>query len=432
MRRGISLLTLGIGWVLLATASCGTDEATGGNVGYCKPCAHASDCASGNECRAVLGSLAVCAKASDTMCCDGGDCYPLKGSAGSGGSGGSAGNGILGGAGKAGRGGSGGTGGSSGNTSANFGSACVSDTDCANPLLTCVTTTSIDGDGPPHGICTMSCTTSGQCTEIESNTYCVPWVTGHSYCVEACTEGDSPKCGERDDMTCTLVGEIPGTNLCTTTDDCGSGEICDSQSGTCGQIVTGCMPLCGGDYDCTPDQFCDFTSGLCTSTKPAGLPVGSPCTEPTGNQTDPCNGFCLTKTQTATKGECSAFCSVNSGLTGCGWDGTGAADNACVFGTIISASSPATGDVGICGKLCDCNADCSSPGDYCVDDTMGAINNIWGRGGYCRPLNSMETTKDSLATCPPGHTGGTGGTTGEGGSGATSESGAGAGGQGGS
>ncbi len=430
MRRGFSLLTLGIGWVLLATASCGKDEATGGHTAYCKPCSQTSDCTSGNECRTVTGSLGVCAKASDTQCCDGPDCYDLRGS------GGSAGNGIIGAGGKAGKGGSGsgGKAGGSSTAAANFGRACVSDTDCGSSGLTCVTSTGISGDGPPHGLCTMACTTQGQCTEIQSDAYCVPFTDTDQYCVAACAEGDSPKCNERDDMVCTFVGDIPGNVACETIDDCGAGEICDSRYSTCAQIVTGCMPLCGGDYDCTPDQLCDFTTGLCTSTKPTGLPLGSACTEPTGNETDACNGFCLTKTQDATDGECSSYCSITSGLTGCGWGGPPGtpAENACLFGTIISADTPALGDLGICTKLCDCNADCGAPGDYCVDDTMGGIMNVWTRAGYCRPLLSGETSRDSISTCPPGHPGGGTGGAGAGGAGTMSEAGAGAGGQGGS
>jgi len=418
--------------VLLATASCGKDEATGS--AYCKPCSHTSDCGSGNECRPATdtGSLGVCAKASDSQCCDGADCHTFQGS------GGSAGNGIIGAGGKAGKGGgaSGGKAGGGSTASANFGRACVSDTDCGSSGLTCLTSDGISGDGPPHGMCTMPCTSQGQCTEIHDNTYCVPFTETQQYCVAACTEGDSPKCNERDDMTCTLIGDIPGTVACQTIDDCKSGELCDSQTSMCASIVTGCMPVCGGDYDCTPDQFCDFSSGLCTSSMPSGLPLGSSCTEPTGTQADACNGFCLTKTQDATEGECSAFCSWTSDFRSCGWDGrTGTAEGACLFGTIISVDMPVPGDVGICTKLCDCNADCGAPGDYCVDDTMGAITSIWSRAGYCRPLLESETSQDSLSKCPPGHqggSGGTGGTSGGGGSGAMSEAGAGAGGQGGS
>ena len=433
MRRGFSLLTLGIGWVLLATASCGKDEATGGQTGYCKPCSHTSDCGSGNECRIATdtGSLGVCAKASDSQCCDGADCHTFQGS------GGSAGNGIIGAGGKGGKaaGNSAGKAGSGGSTASNFGRPCVSDTDCGGSGLTCFTSTTLSGDGPAHGMCTMGCTSHEQCTAIQDNTYCVGFTDTESYCLEACTEGDSPKCNERDDMSCALLGDRPGSKACASSDDCGADEICDPQYLVCGTIVTGCIPLCGGDYDCAPNQFCDFTTGLCTSTKPTGLPIGSLCDEPSGNQTDPCNGFCYPKAQGATTGNCSAECSLTSDLTGCGWDGHGSADNGCLFRSIVSVDNPAQGDTGTCAKLCDCNADCDAPGDYCFDDTTGGIMNVWGRGGACRPMFASDAMGDSLSKCPPGHTGGTGGTggtgtTGEGGAGAMSESGAG--GQGGS
>jgi hypothetical protein len=436
--------------VLLATASC-NDESTSNNntsgTAYCKPCSASSECASGNVCKQVAGSIGVCAKTSDTSCCDGpngvgGNCHP-----GLGPELGAGGGGILGSGGASGRGGSGGagghatagTGGTGITSSGNLGSACVTTTDCADSRLTCITPSGLNGDGPAKGICTLACNAAANnsdCLEIADNSYCAQFVDGNNYCVEGCTEGDMVKCHSRDQVACSLIGLIPGTSKCTASTDCATNELCDTQLGVCGQIVTGCMPTCGGDYDCDPGQHCDFSSGFCMAQKPAGLPLGSACTVATGNQTDPCNGICLPGSSAdQTKGWCSGFCTFNPSATGCGWSGMGAADNACLFATVLSTSGMvAPNDVGLCGQICDCNADCVVPGNYCMDETAnGAIMQVFGRNGYCRPLDTTtgEKPSDSFSQCSSSGTGGassTGGSsnTGEAGqSGATSEAGAG-------
>lgn len=444
MRRGFSLLTVGIAWVLLATASC-NDESTGntntggGTIAHCKPCSASSECASGNVCKQVTGSIGVCAKTSETACCDGpngvgGNCQNALGpELGAGG------GGILGTGGASGRGGSGGhpstagQGGGGNTSSSNLGRACVTTTDCADSRLTCITPDGLNGDGPAKGICTLACNSAANnsdCLEIADNSYCAQFVDKNTYCVEGCTEGDTVKCHSRDEVACSLIGLIPGTGACASSSDCATGELCDTQKGVCGQIVTGCMPTCGGDYDCNPGQHCDFSTGFCMAQKPPGLPLGSACTVPTGNQTDPCNGLCLPGGQDPTKGWCSGFCTFNSGLTGCNWDGTGAADNACLFSTVLSTTGMvALNDVGLCGQICDCNTDCVVPGNYCMDETGGDIMSVWGRNGYCRPLASGEKASDSFSKCSgssgAGGTGGMSGTSEAGQGGATNEAGAG-------
>lgn len=461
MRHGLSLLTLGLGWVLLTLGGGCTDESTTNNSGksYCGTCSDSSDCSSPFVCRSLGSSVGVCATPTDTACCDGangvgGHCHSGLGS--NLGTGGSAGGGIIGSGGSGGRVGTGGSGGrtvgsggttvgsgGTGNTTStgsNLGRACVNDTDCADAKLTCVANDGLDGDGPAKGICTASCTSNSDCLDVADNAYCVPFSANNDmYCVEGCTEGTDgvPKCHEREEVACSLVGLIPTGVSCKSTSDCNTNELCDSGTSECGTFVTGCLPTCGGDYDCGQNQFCDFSSGFCVAQKPTGLPLGSPCTPPTGNATDACDGFCLAGSADPTKGTCSALCTLNPTLQGCGWSGKGPADNACLFATILSGSDAASGDVGLCGSLCDCNAQCLLKGEYCVDESMGNVSAIWSRQGYCRPLQQGETAADSFSQCPAGSTGGTGGTTGNGGQTSTggttgSEAGAGAGGQGGS
>jgi hypothetical protein len=435
MRNGFAWLTLGLGWVLFTTVSCGKDEATSpsgttGTVAHCKGCSHTNECASGNICKVVTGSIGVCATAAETSCCDGpdgksGSCYQNLGGNidGSGGSGG----GILNNGGKSGKGGSGAGGsGNTGNTSMRLGQACINDADCGAGLG-CLLSDGLNGGvGPAKGMCTMPCLSSSTCLDISDNSYCYPLTETERYCIEGCEPGAAgvPKCHERTEIACSLIGLIPREGAtCQDSDDCGSGELCDSNELVCGEIVTGCIPVCGGDYDCGEEQFCDFTTGLCTDTKPSGLPLGSFC-DPR-DVPDPCNGFCLSGTQ-PDEGECSALCTLTGSLTGCGWDGTGAAETSCLYATRVSGDDTAPGDVGLCGTLCDCNSQCKLSNDVCIDESdEGLIEEFWGRKGYCRPLSADETMSDSISVCPDGtSSGGTGGEGGQpsgtGGSGGTS------------
>ncbi|HEV8246850.1 MAG TPA: hypothetical protein VGP93_13825, partial [Polyangiaceae bacterium] len=108
---------------------------------------------------------------------------------------------------------------------------------------------------------------------------------------------------------------------------------------------------------------------------------------------------------TPDSGACSAFCNLGS-VYGCGFDGTGQADAACLFATVI-APDPGAGDVGLCGQLCDCNSDCGTPGDYCAPLGVPDLETLWQRAGYCRPPAADFSAQDSL-DCGAGVGGGSG------------------------
>lgn len=425
MRNGLALLSLVFCGVLFGTASCGGDEATGPQTtpkaAYCEPCDATSDCGGGMKCKEIgKGSgLGACAKADDTQCCtgDGKTCRTGLGTelTGAGGSGG-----IIGGGGKGGKGGAGGSGGG-GVKQTHLGQNCVTDADCGDDNLTCLGSTSLsDGTGVPKGLCTMPCTTGADCLDHYDNSFCFQFNDNDMYCIEGCTTGSagSPKCHSRPEIACSLIGLFPTGTACTSTSDCGSLQLCDSDTSQCGDIVTGCVPQCGGDFDCGAKEFCDFSTGMCTKKKPTGLPLGSVCTPPTGNQPDPCQGFC-DPGDDPKSGICGGLCSLSPTFAGCGWDGDvgNPPDNVCLFGTILSPPGDSvTGDVGLCGALCDCNAECLRKGDYCVDETGGQVKSRFDRNGYCRPLDpASETEADSFRKCPAGSTGGTGGGGGAGG-----------------
>jgi hypothetical protein len=250
-------------------------------------------------------------------------------------------------------------------------------------------------------MCTTLCDEDAVCTALEPGAYCVPFDEAQTiaYCMLGCTTGAAgvPKCQSRSDFACGLLGASPTTVECTTSDDCTDTQLCDEENGVCGDIITGCVPMCGGDYDCESGQYCDFLSGTCMAGEDEGLAIGSEC-DPNA-ATDPCGGFCQFLDEEGTAGVCSGFCALSEGLIGCGWSGTGTAEAGCLYGTRLSPPDDlALGDLGICGSLCDCNDDCESSLQRCIDETEdGLIMQIWGRAGYCRPLSEDETEDDSIA-----------------------------------
>jgi len=424
MRNGLGFLLLGFAGLTLSTASCGSDEATGGT----------------STCKTVGQSYNVVDSQAQGSCCEGlsnacnltestdpvtgitvsnGTCTCRDGGGflggGTGGTGGSGTGGST--AGKGGAGGTGGSGGSGG--VAAFGRACTNDASCGDPALTCLTNTGLGDGGPAGGLCTQACTGDTQCLELAVDSYCVPFTDTESYCLQGCLTGElnAPKCQQRPEVACTLIGLIPNGAACTSSDDCASGELCSSQTPRqCGSIVTGCVPNCGGDFDCGAGQFCNYGTGFCSDTEPEGLPIGAPCTPPVeDDDVDPCQGFCMASDDARTEGVCTAFCTFNSALSGCGWDGLSPDPAAgCLYSTILSQGDLGENDVMICGMLCDCNADCALSGERCVDE-QGIIETLFGRAGYCRPLDVDETEDDTFSMCPPGSsgsggTGGTGGT----------------------
>ncbi len=323
----------------------------------------------------------------------------LPGSGGTSGSGGSsgtssaAGGSISGSGGSATVGGRGGTSSSGGATSTiALGRACATDAECGDGLY-CITAAdpSLAGESPPKGLCTVACKADDTCLQYAGSAYCVPFGSA-AYCLQGCTTGPTleAKCQEREEAICSLIGLIPNTTPCTATDECATDELCND--GTCGTMVTACLPQCGSDADCGSGRYCDFYSGLCSTQVLPGAPINSTCNPDATTQE--CNGICGPSVD-GTTGTCTAFCNVGS-VYGCGWDGTGVADAACLYPTLI-APDPGAGDVGLCGALCDCNDDCSAAGEGCAPLDLPDLEQIWQRSGYCRPFDVNFTEQDSLA-----------------------------------
>jgi len=77
------------------------------------------------------------------------------------------------------------------------------------------------------------------------------------------------------------------------------------------------------------------------------------------------------------------------------------------LGRWVSQDDVSLNDMASCLKLCDCNADCTVPGDVCVDDTQGRVERTYGRKGYCRWLVDGDAP---LVDCASGGAGGGAGT----------------------
>jgi hypothetical protein len=86
--------------------------------------------------------------------------------------------------------------------------------------------------------------------------------------------------------------------------------------------------------------------------------------------------------------------------TACGFTGEGAAEAACLYTSPYSpAGEDPTGDLGYCAKLCDCDEECSAVEERCVDESEGAIEALWSRKGYCRPLQPGEDETIAIPVC---------------------------------
>lgn len=259
-----------------------------------------------------------------------------------------------------------GTGGRPGATS-RIGGKCLRDADCGGQGLVCMTADSSDlgGGGPPGGLCVADCAGEPEaCQRLDPNSVCVRFtssMTGPAYCLEGCTVGAtasaSAKCHDRQDMACDdSGGSTPGDGFC--------------------------RPTCRNDDDC-PDRKCDLSSGFCVDASEitGTLPIGSPC-DPDADP-DPCNGLCLPLEEGENPpGMCGALCSL--GNVGCGIDvnATELPNVACLFAA-TTADDADLGDLGLCGRLCNCDDDCPAYQRVCRPWPNPADEEASGFKGYC-------------------------------------------------
>jgi hypothetical protein len=360
-RTWLSLFIMGVA-TIAATASCGSDEGTGGGAG------------SGM----VLGDAG-------------------SSNAGSSGASGSAGRGSMSRAGApstAGNSGSG-TGGGDVNTPiSNLGATCTSNNECGDGMV-CLTvnSTELSGGGPAGGLCTLACTATTDCTAVEPGSDCFNFGTQTApklYCLEGCAPGGD---------------ETTAPNKCQ-----GRGDFSCVDLSTTSAPETFCLPLCRSDLECGTGLYCNKGSGVCSKTKPTGDPVGAACVPVTqdanGNTvagSDNCEGFCIRTTDdgvTPVKGVCAEFC---SGLLDCGYKGDQPG------GLCLGRFTMPFGlfDLGYCLPNCGCTGDCPFPGDLCRawPSTQQDFATELGAPGLC--LNSLMDSVE--LTCPEAGGAGAGG-----------------------
>ncbi len=259
-----------------------------------------------------------------------------------------------------------------------LGKSCTTNADCGVGL-TCVTasSTALAGDGVANGYCTRTCAQASDCTAISPGAQCVPF-GAQSFCLQGCDPAASYSCRDRADA------------LCRSTNIDGSGPIA-------------CYPQCVSSADCN-GRTCDVRTGLCTDQPSTGDPVGADCNPNAGTNT--CAGFCVAF-QGYGGGMCTELCNSNSlGQPGaCGSDPTPGSPQqaACIY----QASAGNGGNVGICGQLCNCDADCRATGDVCESWAAAGVSNAsqflqaFKEAGLCVPGTDPDGgTVPGIASCP--------------------------------
>ncbi len=190
-----------------------------------------------------------------------------------------------------------------------LGRACKEDKVCGP--FDCITEDSelLNGEGPPGGMCTVSCADSPtSCTSIESGAVCVDFGGGAQFCMKACIFGPGSlsslsdnKCYARADAACSPVPDPSGAT----------------------SMVSACLPRCNSDSDCGGASHCSAKTGLCSATAATGVSLGKPCVPSTNGEPDPCRGSCeefLDEKGQAIASLCSELCTLKV-LPTCGWGG---------------------------------------------------------------------------------------------------------------
>lgn len=399
-RPGSAAVLLGA-VVLLAGFGCGDAEAESGvpciadDICYSQ-CARDPDCASGTGGSSGAGGSG--SGGESVMAGAGGDI--VEGSGGDGGVGaGGSGGGSSGAGAQPSSGGSGGGGGEN----AGLGAECESDADCTSGL-TCLQagSNSLALGGPASGLCSAPCGSSDDplkndedCQRIAAGARCVQWDETVSYCLEGCTLGpEADKCHGRLNTICYPTLRSTG-EPCASDIDCADDEGCfqlEGENPTCFEQPAACFPWCANDADCPSGRFCNARNGLCVDEEPTIKRFGESC-DPDAAVNE-CSGDCYVDT-------CFELCSLTV-YPSCNSESRTHASAACIIQLLDEASAP--GDAGLCGRLCDCSAECPA-GLVCVafEDSNGAFSFL-GRTGACL----TSGTGNELVECPLGGEGGAG------------------------
>jgi hypothetical protein len=94
-----------------------------------------------------------------------------------------------------------------------------------------------------------------------------------------------------------------------------------------------------------------------------------------------CAGFCLQFTEDANGSSCSGACTFGARSCGEALDGTDPVSFLC----LPDVNSIGAQDIGVCLEACDCNSQCSNPGNVCLPLDNATLEDFYKRAGYCAP-----------------------------------------------
>jgi len=257
-----------------------------------------------------------------------------------------------------------------------LGASCAGDEDCPADAF-CLDQRSdlLFGGGAPEGTCVADCGDDANTCDRFADAVCVATgVTpsdagaGTALCFERCRQGSvaGGKCHDRATVGCASV------------DDADGGDAF-------------CRPLCASDEPCG-GRKCHPALGVCVDEAPVDRDFGQRCDLETGDDDGDagtpaaveCAGLCVQLNDAPVV--CSRRC-VFGEASECAPASGGLRRGACVF----AAEGGGIGDVGYCGELCDCNADCIEPTFVCDAFDDETLEQAFGREGVCTDPQLVTT-----------------------------------------
>lgn len=235
------------------------------------------------------------------------------------------------------------------------GSACKSDSDCFGGMI-CRNEWPLGGR-VAGGYCTLSCESSDDCQAVDATALCPVGEDRNKFCVAVCQPGAGVL--------------VPGAVECAARGDLACGPALNEQG------FAACEPRCVDDTSCGAGLFCDFGTGECVAEAAQGSALGVACTAD-----DACaSRFCakLNPDDPLEIGFCSGLCRLGI-VAGCGFGNE--VEGQRTAGCIPSAGQGDDGDTGICGRLCDTDADCQGETFACAPLGAAAVA-VWRRAGVC-------------------------------------------------
>ncbi len=255
------------------------------------------------------------------------------------------------------------------------------------------------GTDDQNGICALYPSSGSDCT----TTGCPSGYTCTSgSCVRAAGDGDTcAPCSSPDDCAHGLCLGYPDGNGycgrdCTSTADCGGGDVCVAITGGPNQCVRarGTRPDCTASAGCRTDSECDASArcnaatGACVP-RSTGAPIGSAC----GAGAECSSGVCF-------NGRCSETCDwLDPRSCPAGFYCNGQATGTCGSGVCLAGSAGARAIGEACGDATDCSSlfcaegVCSEPcipgGATSCPDGTACQTGIGVGCGSCQRANAL-------------------------------------------